>query len=74
MAVFRKAWLAPEPMKKPGVCFGLEIIEKAWDLAHARIRVPCFGLKAAQVWPHMSPGKFIKNISLGRITAPGLPL
>ena len=50
MVVFRQTRLDTELMKKPWICFRLEIIEKAWDLTDARIKVPCFGLKAAKVW------------------------
>ncbi len=50
MPVFRQARLDPELMKKPGARFRLDMIEKAWDLADARIEDPCFGLKAAEVW------------------------
>ncbi len=50
MPVFRQARLDPELMKKPGARFRLDLIEKAWDLADARIKDPGFGLKAAEVW------------------------
>ena len=50
MGVFREVQLDPELMKKPGVRLKLEVIERAWELADARIKYPCFGLSASEVW------------------------
>ncbi len=50
MGVFREVQLDPELMKKPGARLKLEVIERAWELADAMIKYPCFGLSASAVW------------------------